>query len=154
MEITREKVSIAREGGGITRTIARIDRNAPDLDSLFAEDDNPLDQLTDAGGVQENADQEMSAVEREIEENRAAYAEHFRVAADPEFFLCLCFQSHDQKDEFLNAIKWPVDEQGDKYLNGLEFARLFNIPVKVIQLEPRKVRTGAEKYRKTPVIGE
>jgi hypothetical protein len=153
--IERQRETITpRTSSGITRTIARIDRDAPDFETLFSEDANPILDLPDAGGVQENSDQEMSAIEQEIERNRAAYAEHFRVAADPEFFCVMCFQSHDQKDEFLKAIGWPVDEQGDKYLNGLEFARRFNIPVTVIPLEPRKIRGGAEKYKSEKVIGE
>ena len=151
--IVREKPTLTREKGGITREIARIDRNAPDFESLFAEDDNPLAGLPDAGGVQENADQEMSAVALEIERNRAAYGERFRIAADPEFFFSVCFQSREQKDEFLKNIGW-FDELGDKYINGLEVARRLKIPVTIIQLAPRKIRGGADRFKSEKVIGE
>lgn len=153
MAIQREKPTIQRDKTGIKRERRVIDRTAPDFESIFAEDGNPLAGLADLGGVQENADQEMSAVEAEIERNRARFEEHFRVAADPEFFFCVCFQSRDQKEEFLKAIGW-FDDLGDKYINGLEVARRLGVPVTVIPLEPRKIRGGPEKYRKEKVIGE
>jgi hypothetical protein len=151
--IQREAFSIKREGVKISRNIGTISRNAPDFESLFAEDDNPLDGLPDTGDVQKNADQEMSAVEQEIERNRAASEERFRVAADPEFFFCVCFQSRDQKEEFLKNIGW-LDELGDKYLNGLEVARRLEIPVTIIPLAPRKIRGGPQRFQKERVIGE
>ena len=153
MAIEREKVSISRTSGGIKRDVRRIDRSAPDFESIFSDDGNPLLDLPDLGDIQSNSDQEISAVQLEIERNRAAFEERFRITADPEFFFCVCFQSRDQKEEFLKNIGW-FDDLGDKYLNGLDVARRLDIPVTIVPLEPRKLRGGVEKFRKDFVIGD
>lgn len=148
--IQREKVSINREKGGIQRDKTSLDRKAPDFDSMFDDDGNLLDDLAVLDGIQENVNQEMSAILKAIIERKRAQAERFRITDDPEYFLCLCFQSRDQKDEFVQAAGWA--DFGYKYINGLDVARKLGVSVTVIQLEPPKLRGRVKNYQKKEVI--
>jgi hypothetical protein len=42
--------------------------------------------------------------------------DRFRLATDSEYWACLCFQTREQKDHFLQALK--LIDLGDKYLDG------------------------------------
>lgn len=146
----REKVIIQRDKGGVQRNKTALDRKAPDFDSMFDDDGNPLDDLVALDGIQENVDQEMSAILKAIIERKRAQAERFRITDDPEYFLCLCFQSRDQKNEFIMASGWG--DLGEKYINGLEVARRLGVSVNVIQLEPPKLRGRVKNYQRKEVI--
>jgi hypothetical protein len=145
-----ERPTFGSAGGGKIRRARPTD---PDFDSIFDEGDgNPLDGLPEYDGdLQASSDREMSAVEAEIEANRAASAERFRIGTDAGYFCVLCFQTEAQKLDFLKAAKW--DDLGDYYLNGLEIAHRLGVPIDVIPIEPRKLRANPQKFSKKEVIG-
>jgi len=124
----------------------------PDFDSMFDEGDgNPLEEMPEYDGdIQESSDREMSAVEAEIEANRAASAERFRIGTDSGYFCVLCFQTEEQKLEFLKLVGW--DDIGDMYLNGLEIAQRLNVPLQVIPIEARKLRVNPKKFLREEVL--
>lgn len=148
--IVRETVTLAREKAGITREIARIDRNAPDFDSVFDDgDDNPFAGI-DQDDLQDAADETMSEALRLIIEQKKASQERFRIVADPEFFLVVCFQSRDQKEDFLKKANW--DDLGDKYINGLEVARRMGVDTPAISIEPLKVRGKLKLFKASEIL--
>ena len=124
----------------------------PDFDSIFDESDgNPLEDLPEYDGdLQASSDREMSAVEKEIEANRAASAERYRIGTDSGYFFTMCFQTEAQKLEFLKAVGW--DDIGDQFLNGLEIAQRLNVPLQVIPIEPRRLRANPKKFLREEVI--
>ncbi len=124
----------------------------PDFDSMFDEGDgNPLEEMPEYDGdIQSSSDREMSAVEAEIEANRAASAERFRIGTDSGYFCVLCFQTEEQKLEFLKSVGW--DDIGDMYLNGLEIAQRLNVPLQVIPIAPRKLRANPKKFLREEVL--
>lgn len=126
----------------------------PDFDSMFDEGDgNPLEGALpeyDGTNLQEYSTAEMSAVEAEIEANRAASAERFRIGTDSGYFCVLCFQTEEQKLEFLKSVGW--DDIGDMYLNGLEIAQRLNVPLQVIPIAPRKLRANPKKFLREEVL--
>lgn len=151
-DLKREKTTLARAGSKLTRGGSSLSgRNAPDFDSMFDDgDDNPLADIEMTGDTQEDADAGMSEALRQIIERKKATQEKFRTATDPEFFFCVCFQSREQKEEFLKAAGW--EDLGDKYLNGLEVARRLAVPVTVIPIEPLKIRGKVNKFTPDDIL--
>lgn len=145
------RVSLTGERPSIQRK--RTGRDAPNFDSMFEADENPLDGLGfdgEVGDIQASADREMSAVEQEIERNRAASAERFRIGSDEGYYCVLCFQTTEQKEEFLTKAGWM--DIGDKYLNGLEVAEKLGIELAIISIEPRRLRANPKKFTREEVI--
>lgn len=138
-----ERVKIERSGDKNISRRAK-GRDYPDFDSMFDADDNPLEGIEYSGDIQASADREMSAVELEIERNRAASAERFRIGTDEGYYFVVCFQTEEQKKEFLQKVGWLDD--GDKYLNGLEIAEKLGIELEIIPIEPRKLRVNPKKF--------
>lgn len=151
-ELKREKITLDRSGATLTRGGSSLSgRNAPDFDFMFDDgDDNPLADVEMTGDMQEDADAGMSEALRQIIERKRATQERFRTATDPEFFFCLCFQSREQKDDFLRLIKW--DDLGDKYINGLEVARRLAVPLTATPIEPLKIRGKVKKFNADDIL--
>lgn len=59
---------------------------------------------------------DLDAVQQGFRNRAKAESDRFALATDSEYWACLCFQSRDQKDVFLAALK--ILEFGDKYLDG------------------------------------
>lgn len=147
-----ERLKMERGGKVLNRSkVVLKKRNDPDFDTIFDDgDDNPLADVEMVGDLQEDMDAGMSEALRQIIERKKATQERFRVATDPEFFFCVCFQSRDQKDEFLRLIKW--DDLGDKYINGLEIARRMEIPITIIPIEPLRIRGKINKFTPKDIL--
>lgn len=110
----------------------------PAFDTLFEpDDDDPLDGLADLGDIQANADRELDITLAELLAQRRQQKERWRTTNDDEFWFAVCFQSRQQKEEFLAAA--GVAELGDKYLDGLRFAAHFGVHIEPILLEKPKV---------------
>ncbi len=128
---------------------------APLFRSLLSPADAPENPLSDVeypGDLQGNVDAEISAVLQNILAERAHKRDEFRLLADSEYWLCICFQSYEQKMEFLRQARW--DHLGDKYVNGLEVARLLGLDVQPIFLPSRTGRVRMPKsLRGMEVIG-
>ena len=143
LKIERQVVGL---GGDKGRKINRVRPGevAPDFDSLFDPSDirNPLNKLRDTGDFGENAEQEVSAALAAIKAEKKQRRDQYRVLTDPNFYLVVCFQSTDQKDEFLRLSDWG--EEGEKYLDGLDIAAKLGVDVRPINL-PRKSTRPAPK---------
>ena len=102
VKIDRQQLNL---GSGKGRKINRVRPGevAPNFDSLFdaAGVRNPLARLQDTGDMTENAEQEISATLAAIKAEKKQRRDQYRVLTDPNFYLVVCFQSTDQKDEFL-----------------------------------------------------
>ena len=125
--------------------------DAPDFESMFDDgDDNPLAEIEMTGELQADADTGMSEALRAIIERKKATQERFRVATDPEFYLCVVFQSREQKEAFLQAADWA--DLGGKFINGLEVARRMAIPIDPIPIEPLKIRGKVKKFTQSDTL--
>lgn len=150
-----ERPKLAQAERPTLNTNRRKKRSDPDFESMFdTSDGSPLEDLPDyeVGNLQEACDREMSVVEQEIEKNRAASEERFRVGRDPYYFCVLCFQTEEQKRDFLSKVKW--DDLGDIYLSGLEIANRLGVSLEVIPIEPRKLRVNPKKFAREEVMNE
>jgi hypothetical protein len=86
-------------------------------------DSGPAD-LSDIDIEQEAAD-EISTVLTGFKERATKEHQRFMDAVDSEHWLCLCFQTREQKEEFLR--KTRLGELGDKYLDGMLVAETLGI---------------------------
>jgi len=152
-KIEREKISLTREKGGIVRERVKIIPSDPDFESVFDDgDENLFAGIEMTGDLQEDADSTMSEALRQIIERKKATQERFRVATDPEFFICVCFQSREQKNEFLRLAGW--DDLGDKYINGLDVARRLGVGIQIVPIAPLKLRGKVGKFKPDDILGK
>jgi hypothetical protein len=77
---------------------------------------DPLAEVNYTGNFEEDAKTEMSATLAAFMARRTAEAKRFELATDTEYWFCVCFQTREQKDHFLQAVEWFI--HGDKYLDG------------------------------------
>lgn len=162
------KNSIVREGGKIERGSEKISRatgkihrsgaslgksNEPDFDSLFEDVENPLQNLGGSltGEIEHDMNLQTSEALSAAIDARKALEDRFRVAQSDGFYFCLCFQSEEQKEDFLRKAGWE-DLAEDRYINGLEIARRMNIEIPYIPLTPMSLRGKRERYKKMSFI--
>jgi len=59
----------------------------------------------------------------------------FELVTDSEYWFCICFQSREQCLAFLEAKGWLTEtNDSDKYLDGLEVARLEGVELPAVQV--------------------
>lgn len=78
--------------------------------------------------LEDEARAEIDAVARGFRERGKAEAARFRDNTDSEYWVCMGFQSREQKEEFLGAL--GLLAHGDKYLDGLKVAKALGIDLK------------------------
>lgn len=108
----------------------------PRFDSLFdpAGTPNPLEGVGQSGEVEQDAADEISVALKAIIEQKRAMREVYRTTTDPEFWLCVCFQSREQKEEFLRLAGWVGF--GDKYIDGLRVAAHLGVAIEPVNVAP------------------
>lgn len=85
------------------------------------ESPSPVAGVNYTGNVQADSVAEASAVMSAFQQRAANEAKRFREATDSEFWCCFCFQTREQKEEFLRAFN--LLSLGDKYLDGQKAAK-------------------------------
>lgn len=84
-------------------------------------DEIPYDDVTD----EQAATEEMRIAEEVLNKPRdnslAKERNSFTAMTDSEYWCCLCFQTREQKERFLEAMKWM--QYGDKYIDGYDIAK-------------------------------
>ena len=145
------KVKIDRPTTGQRARVKKIDRNAPDFDTLFEDEGDPLEVVEyDAENLEVSAEREMSEIVRQIKADKKTRYERFRIEQNKHYYLVLCFQSCDQRDEFVQEVGWPTTE--GRFINGLEVARRLGVDVKPFKLEPVKGRGKPHLYSREEVL--
>ncbi len=69
-----------------------------------------------SGNPEEDSAADLDALQQGFRSRSKAENDRFALATDSEYWACLCFQTREQKDRFLSALK--ILEFGDKYLDG------------------------------------
>lgn len=73
------------------------------------------------------ATQEVSKVLEGFRDRAKQEAKRFKDATDSEYWCAFCFQTRDQKEEFLKKLQ--LIELGDKYLDGLQVAKVLGVKI-------------------------
>lgn len=81
---------------------------------------NPQPQYVDmpemTGDAELDSKADLEAIDEGFRARAKDEAARFRLATDSEYWFCVCFQSREQKEEFLR--KMDLIDIGDKYLDG------------------------------------
>lgn len=112
----------------------------PDFSSVFNPMDDPLDGLTPSDDLEGNANDIMNAVAEVFIEDEHKKLDDYRTMLDPAFYTVVCFQSQEQRDDFLAKAGW--DDLGSTYIDGLQVARRLGLDVPPIPLAtkgPKKI---------------
>lgn len=89
---------------------------------------DPLAKVEYSGNVEADSAAELGALEEAFRGRKSQEDERFQLATDSEYWVALCFPSRKVKDAFLRAAK--TARLGDKYVDGLQFARALGIEVR------------------------
>lgn len=73
-----------------------------------------------------------------FKERAEAEKARFKLATDSEYWVCLCFETREQKQEFLTAVG---HEDGDKHVDGLALAARLGITLESPRVEWPKPRS-------------
>jgi hypothetical protein len=82
---------------------------------------DPLAGLVYTGNAEVDSAGEAEGVKTAFLQRSKAERARFVAATDSEYWFAVCFQSREQKEAFLRAMKWLG--YGDKYLDGTKVAR-------------------------------
>lgn len=108
----------------------------PKFDTLFDPSDNPLEGLDLVDDQEENAEQIMGRVEGAFIEDEHEKLDAYRTMIDQDFYFIVCFQSSDQKYDFLS--KAGLDGLGDLYIDGLKVAKRLGVDIPPIPLQTKE----------------
>lgn len=102
------------------------------FDAETADDEAEYDGL----GVEERAERVLSEAEQAFKDRAAAEAKRFELATDSEYWFAVCFQSREQKEQFLRALaeRFGLKDDGDKYLDGWELAKALGIKLDRVEV--------------------
>ena len=99
---------------------------------LGAQKEHPFDKIEYTGNDEVDAAQEFNEAQKIFHQRNKDEQERFRLATDSEYWACLVFQTREQKEAFLNYMKWI--RHGDKYIDGVKVAREMNVPIPSAQV--------------------
>jgi len=129
----------------------RIAKRLPNLKTMFEDEGDPLEDVEyNDADLEASADAEMTEIVKQIKERKRQMQERFRVANDTDYWFAMCFQSREQRDEFLRLTGWAAP--GEKYLSGLKVAQVLGVEIGVIELDPKPLRGKPRKYTRKEVI--
>lgn len=128
-----KSVKLNRPGAKVAAGGVSIARALPDLRTLLDGATDALATVQYPGDLQGDADAEMSAILKQIKEQRRLDRERYRDLYDDDYYLVVVFQAARQKAEFVARAGWTVYD--GRFVNGLELARSLGVKVQPIQLE-------------------
>lgn len=86
---------------------------------------------------------DMGEVEKGFRARMKEENERFRDMCDTEYWVCLCFKSRAQKEEFLASVGMETDL---KYIDGREMARAIKRPVKTPDLKFARIKAPDKEF--------
>jgi len=113
LEVARQKIESAKRKVEARKLLDKI--TSPQMVELAEQAGNPeIDSASDLDSLHQGF------------RNRAKTENaRFALTTDSEYWACICFQTREQKEHFLAALK--ILEFGDKYLDGLLVAKRLGV---------------------------
>ncbi len=103
----------------------------------------------DFGGLSKK--KEISEELKAIRKDEKKVAEYMQWTADPEYWICICFNTKEERENCLKAIGLPL-EYNDRYMWGLDFAKSFGIELTPCPHKQKDVYSGREKRLESFVV--
>ena len=104
--------------------------------------------VTSTQNLETDCETEVNAVLQGFKDRAANENARLQDATDSEFWFAVCFQTREQKDEFLN--KMNLMKIGGKYLDGMKVAKALGITLESPVPPTRKITKF--KHGKIPII--
>jgi ABC-type uncharacterized transport system involved in gliding motility auxiliary subunit len=102
------------------------------------------------GGEKPNMEKEAKKELNELQQrfSDAAKRENTRLSdtIDSEYWVAICFQTREQKDEFLKLAGWL--KHGDKYLDGMQIAKTMGVELKSRVPKVYKIKEDEPKFKR------
>lgn len=111
-----------------TKTITEIpDIEIPEIElpGIPVFDGDGQEEPLGADAMQAAPKEDLSAVLDGFKERSKRENQRFLDATDSEYWVAFCFQTREQKEEFLAKLK--LLELGDKYIDGMEAAKVMGV---------------------------
>jgi hypothetical protein len=77
--------------------------------------------------VEEDVEKELSDILQGFKGRADKENQRILDATDSEYWVAVCFQTREQKEEFLKKIGVDMETMGDKYIDGMELAKIMGI---------------------------
>lgn len=78
------------------------------------------------------ASNDLNALQKGFKQRAQDENKRFRLATDSEYWFCVCFQSREQKDGFLNMLNLSCLD--DKYIDGSLFAEKLGVNIPNVEM--------------------
>ncbi len=88
---------------------------------------DPLGDVEYTGDPEKDSAEELKAVKGTFALKLEAEHRRQLKATDSEYWICLCFQSREQVEEFMRLSGWGTED--DKYIDGQKVAAKIGIPI-------------------------
>ena len=88
---------------------------------------DPLAEVEYTGDTELDSAAEFNALSSAFAQRGKAEAERRKSVTDSEYWFCMCFQSREQVEEFLQATGWG--NRTDKYVDGTKVAAIVGVPL-------------------------
>lgn len=122
----------------------------PRFETLFDPTGDPLAGLDLGDDQEENAVQIMGRVEEAFIEDEHGKLDAYRTMIDQNFYFVVCFQSAEQKYDFLS--KAGLDGLGDLYIDGLKMSRRLGVDIPPIPLQTKEPKRMPRLLRDIQII--
>jgi hypothetical protein len=97
-----------------------------ETDSIQLEGEGEPQNTTPLGFEMEQAPrEEMNAILQGFKSRSEREDQRVLDATDSEYWVALCFQTREQKEEFLNKLR--LIDLGDKYIDGMKAAKVLGV---------------------------
>ena len=125
-------------------------RALPDIEDILGDDlfserpelEDPLAGVDQSGTTEEVGKAELEALQVAFEKRRDSKAnavtEWMASALDSEYWVSFCFQTREQKDQFLRLA--GLIGLGNKYIDGRKAAKLLGYPVEPAESRQRPLK--------------
>jgi len=100
-----------------------------DSDDLSFNSEPTLAVESESSAANQTVAEELGGATSELlqgfKDRAAAEQQRLIEVTDSEYWVCMCFQTREQKDEFL--AKLNLDALGDKYIDGMAVAKILGV---------------------------
>ena len=130
-------MAVQRKPGGISRPATGGIKRGAGISKPVAKPKSPLDDMEYTGDPERDSykEAELSLEALQNKERKKALREKIKSTTDSGYWCCLCFESREQKEAFLEGL--GISDLGDMYIDGLEAARRLKVDLPPANMEYR-----------------
>lgn len=125
--------------------LERADLQAATLEAAdLAPMEDPAIQVEYTGKMETDAKAELDEVAKGFRERRDQEAKRRKKATDSEYWVCLCFQTREQVEAFLEATRWAGSDA--KYIDGQQVAKKLGVKLPADDVGYSKLKKPDDRY--------